>query len=110
MKPLFRFAFGGQTITTFAGFFSFRPFGPVSFPADALVFLAALALSGPAQAQPWSGNALNFDGVNDQVVIPGFGVTAPTTEITIEFWQKVSAAAQQCTFCKIGRASCRERV
>jgi hypothetical protein len=51
-----------------------------------------------AAPQTWSRNALSFDGVNDYVSIPGFGASAPTTEITIEFWQQVSAVRQQLTF------------
>ena len=47
---------------------------------------------------PGPGSAVSFDGVNDQVVVPNFCATAPTTEITIEFWQKVSATAVQATF------------
>ena len=34
----------------------------------------------------------------DSVTIPNFGNTAPTTEITIEFWQYANAAAGQSTF------------
>ena len=64
----------------------------------ALSLSLALLMVGSARAQTGPGGALSFDGVNDQVRIPGFGTYAPTTEITIEFWQKVSAAAQQATF------------
>ena len=34
----------------------------------------------------------------DSVTIPNFGASAPTTEITIEFWQYVNAASGQSTF------------
>ncbi|MBI3413200.1 MAG: LamG domain-containing protein [Candidatus Aenigmarchaeota archaeon] len=33
-----------------------------------------------------SGNALDFDGVNDMVSIPNFGSTAPNREITLTAW------------------------
>jgi len=48
--------------------------------------------------------ALSFDGVDDAVTIP-FGNAAPTTEITIEFWQKVTAAKNQSTFVLNGNAT-----
>lgn len=47
---------------------------------------------------PGGGTALQFDGATGNVSIPGFGLAAPTTDITIEFWQKVDAAKQQSTF------------
>jgi hypothetical protein len=58
----------------------------------------ALLFRLSAHAQPWSGNALSFDGVDDAVSVPGFGTYAPTTEITIEFWQNVRAYQRQYTF------------
>jgi hypothetical protein len=71
-----------------------------------LIALALLAVSGivlivagRAEAQPGVGGyALKFDGVDDAVVVPGFGAIAPTTEITVEFWQKADAATGQFTF------------
>ena len=51
-----------------------------------------------APAQTGCDNALSFDGINDQVLVPQFGKRAPTTEITVEFWQNVSAFAFQQTF------------
>ncbi len=50
-----------------------------------------------AQAGPLSGFGLDFDGVDDFVTVPGFGAIAPTTEVTVEFWQKVDAAAAHVT-------------
>jgi hypothetical protein len=44
------------------------------------------------------GGALRFDGADDLVSVPNFGTYAPTTEITIEFWQRVSAVRPQETF------------
>ena len=32
---------------------------------------------------PW---ALNFDGVNNEVVVSNFANTAPTSEVTVEYW------------------------
>ena len=48
--------------------------------------------------QPGPGTAVSFDGVDDRVLVANFCATAPTTEITIELWQKVSALAEQATF------------
>jgi hypothetical protein len=48
-------------------------------------------------AGPLSGFGLRLDGVDDDVVVPGFGALIPSTEITVEFWQKVDAAKQQGT-------------
>ncbi len=41
---------------------------------------------------------LDFDGSNDRVIVSNFGQVAPTTEITIEFWQKVDSVKAQSTF------------
>jgi probable HAF family extracellular repeat protein len=42
--------------------------------------------------------ALSDNGTNSRVVVPGFGAYAPTSEITIEFWQKVASVQTQSTF------------
>ncbi|MCG3127192.1 MAG: hypothetical protein CHACPFDD_02050 [Phycisphaerae bacterium] len=47
---------------------------------------------------PFDGVALNFDGADDYVEVPGWGLVAPTTEITIEFWQFSDEQAQRSTF------------
>ncbi len=41
---------------------------------------------------------LSFDGSSQYVHVSGFGTNAPTTEVTIEFWQKVDALRDQSTF------------
>lgn len=41
---------------------------------------------------PW---ALNFDGVNNEVVVSNFANTAPTSEVTVEFWANFQGIAQQ---------------
>jgi PKD repeat protein len=43
-------------------------------------------------------SAMQFDGVANLVQIPFFGQVAPTTEVTIEFWQNVAAVKDQSTF------------
>jgi alpha-tubulin suppressor-like RCC1 family protein len=59
-----------------------------------------LWLGMSAQAQPsTAGTALHFfNGANSYVQVPGFGNVAPTSEITIEFWQRVAALQPQSTF------------
>ena len=59
-------------------------------------------VNGPtrvASALPFGGYALAFDGVDDLVQIPGFGAQMPTSEVTVEFWQRVNSAKTQSTFC-----------
>ena len=68
------------------------------------------ALAGRAEGQLRNGasygipasvrtpGALRLDGVDDYVSVPDFGAIAPTTEVTVEFWQKVSALKTQSTF------------
>ncbi len=63
-----------------------------------IISLLSFALCGiSATAQTGPGTALSFDGVNGQMRVPGIS-NAPTTEVTIEFWQKVSAVRVQSTF------------
>jgi len=45
-----------------------------------------------------ASTALNFDGVNDYVGVPDFGSQMPTTEVTVEFWQRVRSVKAQSTF------------
>jgi hypothetical protein len=71
----------------------YRKAGP---HVDIGAFEGALQVPSPCNA----GTALSFDGVDDYVRIPGFLANAPTTEVTVEFWQKVTAAAIQSTFCQ----------
>jgi hypothetical protein len=63
-----------------------------------VLVIAAALCSSRCWAQSGAGYALSFDGTNSYVQIPGFGTNAPTNEITIEFWQNASRAAQQSTF------------
>jgi hypothetical protein len=69
----------------------------VLFPTIALLVVTSPAL--PA-AQTGPGFALQFDGASGFVNIPGFLQNAPTNEITVEFWQNVSAIRPQATFCQ----------
>jgi signal transduction histidine kinase len=62
---------------------------------------AAVALATAVAAQNPSppGYALALTRARQQAVcVTNFGVVAPTNEITIEFWQKVTAEANQCVF------------
>jgi hypothetical protein len=63
----------------------------------ALVLLLAFPLY--SRAQPASaGSALRFfSGQNSYVQVSGYGNAAPTNEITIEFWVRVSLVQQQST-------------
>ncbi len=42
--------------------------------------------------------SITFDGVNDWISVPRFGPIAPTTEVTVEFWQRVASLKSQSTF------------
>src|SRR5690349_10933710 len=64
----------------------------------ALASLCAVVWFSNGFAQGGPGCALSFDGSDDQVVIPGFGTNVPTTEVTVEFWQRVFATKYQSTF------------
>src|SRR5262245_13094170 len=52
----------------------------------------------PARAQPFLGNALSFNGVNQYVSVTNFGAIAPTNEVTVEFWANANALDQQSAF------------
>jgi hypothetical protein len=66
-----------------------------------LRLLIALACSGvPVCAQTGSGSALSFNGVDQHVRIPDFFTNAPSTEVTVEFWQNVSGLREQSSFCQ----------
>lgn len=45
-----------------------------------------------------AGHALCFDGVDDVLRLANAGLTMPTNEITIEFWQRVYETRAQATF------------
>ena len=62
----------------------------------ALLFFLLAAPVPAAQTGP--GYALKFDGNSGYVKIPGFLQNAPSTEITVEFWQNVSDVRSQATF------------
>ncbi|PWU22155.1 MAG: hypothetical protein C5B50_00080 [Verrucomicrobia bacterium] len=61
-----------------------------------LVLVAATPLCLRAQVGP--GSCLSYNGTAQAVTIHGFGTNAPTTEVTVEFWQNVTAIRQQFTF------------
>ncbi len=44
-----------------------------------------------AAALPAAATALSFNGINQNGLVSGFGNTAPTNEITIEFWEDATA-------------------
>jgi len=44
------------------------------------------------------GQAFDFNGVDQYVQVPGYLNNAPTTEVTVEFWQKVASVKVQSTF------------
>jgi len=54
--------------------------------------------NGATNAPGKVGTAFSFDGVDDRVAVPGYGTNIPRTEITVEFWQKVSAVRNQSAF------------
>lgn len=63
----------------------------------AVVIVGLLCQSSALAQTTGAGQALLFDGVNDQVTVTSFGNSAPTNEITVEFWQKVTIAKAQYT-------------
>lgn len=68
---------------------------PLAFSAAAV----ALATSALAREPSHTGHALALARARQQAVcVTNFGLVAPTNEITIEFWQKVTAQANQYVF------------
>ncbi len=51
-----------------------------------------------ATPTPVAGTALDFNGANDLVRIAGFGNMMPTTNVTVEFWQRTHSLKAQSTF------------
>ena len=73
--------------------FAFTPSWPV------LGILLIHLWSGAGFAQTGPGYALSFDGVDDEARTPAtFGALVPSTEITIEFWQRAVSPRIQSTF------------
>ncbi len=66
---------------------------PVLDPIIAIPDVGLSAALAKAVGNPTISPArsLKFDGVDDFVRIPNFGNQSPTTEITIEFWQRVDS-------------------
>ena len=54
--------------------------------------------TAPPPTASLAGADLQFNGSSQNVTVPNFSSVAPTTEITIEFWQKVNAAQNQAAF------------
>jgi hypothetical protein len=44
------------------------------------------------------GNALSFDGTNDFLVVSNVASVVPTSQVTVEFWQRAHQATNQVTF------------
>ncbi len=55
----------------------------------------------PQETTGPAGYALYFDGVDDRLEIPNAGLSLPTNEITIEFWQRTYELRNQSTFCLV---------
>jgi hypothetical protein len=68
--------------------------------ASGVIVLLLLLVAPVRAAQTGPGYALRFDGNSGYVKIPGFLQNAPSTEITVEFWQNVSDIRPQATFCQ----------
>ena len=51
-----------------------------------------------ATLTPAAGTALEFDGMNSLVRIAGFGTSMPTTNVTVEFWQRVHSLGNHSSF------------
>lgn len=71
----------------------------VEFAGNASVNSAAangtLTIVNTPPVAALAGGAIQLSGGSDLVRVPGFANSAPTTEITIEFWQKVDERRQQ---------------
>ena len=78
-----------------SGFYGRKLTLPALFSVAALTLCAAVA----AQERARPEHALAFDRARQQAIwVTNFGSFAPTHEITIEFWQKVTAQADQYVF------------
>ena len=65
--------------------------------------LTVNAVNDPPTAGP--ATAMQFNSTNDYVQVPGFGGVIPSGEITVEFWQKISAGGPQVPFSLIPNQS-----
>jgi hypothetical protein len=61
-----------------------------------VALVALLFWSASTQGEP--GAALSFNGPGQHVRIPDFFTNAPTTEVTVEFWQKAAGFRAQSSF------------
>jgi PKD repeat protein len=61
-----------------------------------LILIACLGVTAHAQSGP--GTALSFNGEGQRVRIADFFTNAPTTEVTVEFWQNASGLREQSSF------------
>jgi hypothetical protein len=59
------------------------------------IFMMGCCISLPIYAQ---NRALNFDGVNDRVVIPNINWSGRGCPITVEFWNRVDAGKVSTSF------------
>ncbi|MBV6458912.1 MAG: hypothetical protein HONBIEJF_02051 [Fimbriimonadaceae bacterium] len=70
-----------------------------SFDGDTLYFNSSvtttLTVVNSAPVASLAGSALRFDGTNDKVQFPDFGLVAPTSAITIEMWVKADVGKTQ---------------
>ncbi len=85
------------------------PVGGLSFwwraendPDDAVNAFRGTLLNGATYGAGKVGQAFRFDGADDRMVLAAFCSLIPSTEITIEFWQKVDAVKVQSTFSQVG--------
>ena len=54
--------------------------------------------AAPQETPGPSGYALYFDGVDDFMIVSNAGLSLPTGEVTVEFWQRVYEQRDQFTF------------
>ncbi len=54
--------------------------------------------NGATFAPGLAGQAFSFNGTNQYVQVPGYLNIVPSTELTVDFWQKVSSVKVQSTF------------
>jgi len=53
---------------------------------------------GAVEYAPAAGTSVVFDGVNDFLILSNAGLSLPTNEITVEFWERVETVRDQFTF------------